>query len=111
MQQRLTEQLGTLLSEITLPEEDPFLADLLWWKGEEVAVVEVSLQVNGNDVARAALRAATLRRARARALAVVIGKEWATREVGSQALARGVEWSVGGALSEGFLAFRRLPST
>ena len=68
-------------------EEDPFLADLLWWKGEQVAVVEVSVQVDGEDVARAGRRADTLRQAGAQALAVVIGEAWAP-EAREQALAR-----------------------
>ena len=112
VQQRLTEQLGALLSQDILPAEaDPFLADLLWWKGEQIAVVEVSLQVNGEDIRRAAQRAATLRQAGATALAVVIGEDWATWEAQHRARASRVEWKVGAELSEGFLAFRRLPST
>ena len=74
-------------------EEDPFLADLLWWKGEQVAVVEVSVQVDGEDVARAGRRADILRQA------------WAP-EAREQALARQVEWKVGPDLSAGLLAFR-----
>ena len=88
--------------------EDPFLADLLWWKNEQIAVVEISVQVNGDDVVRAARRAATLRRAGAPALAVVIGEDWAISDARERALARQVEWKVGSDLSEGFLAFRRL---
>ena len=91
-------------------EEDPFLADLLWWKGEQVAVVEISLQVNGYDVVRAARRAGTLKRAGAQALAVVIGEDWATPESQERALARHVAWKVGSDLSEDFLTFRRVSS-
>ncbi|MBI4641252.1 MAG: hypothetical protein HY731_11190, partial [Candidatus Tectomicrobia bacterium] len=91
-------------------EEDPFLADLIWWKGEQMAVVEISLQVNGQDVVRAARRTDTLRRGGAQALAVVIGENWATLDAEDQAVARQVEWKVGSRLSEGFLAFRRTPS-
>jgi hypothetical protein len=110
VQQRLTAQLGTLLSQDILPAEvDPFLADLVWWKGEQMAVVEVSLQVNGEDIRRAAQRAATLRQAGATALAVVIGEDWATWEAQHHAQASMVEWKVGAELSDGFLAFRRLP--
>jgi len=112
VQQRLTAQLGVLLSQDILPAEaDPFLADLVWWKGEQTAVVEASLQVNGEDIRRAAQRAATLRQAGATALAVVIGEDWATWEAQQRAQASQVEWKVGAALSEGFLAFRRLPAT
>lgn len=112
VQQRLTEQLGALLSQEILPAEaDPFLADLLWWKGEQIAVVEVSLQVNGEDIRRAAQRAATLRQAGATVLAVVIGEDWATWEAQHRASALRVEWKVGAELSEGLLAFHRLPAT
>jgi hypothetical protein len=111
VQQRLMEQLGSLVAWGLLePEEDPFLADLFWWKGEQLAVVEISIQVNGQDVARAARRIATLRQAGAQALAVVIGEDWATPDSRDRALARQVEWKVGADLSEGFLAFRRTPS-
>jgi hypothetical protein len=88
--------------------EDPFLADLLWWKDEQVAVVEISIQVNGDDVARAARRSATLRQAGAQALAVVIGEQWAISDARERAQARQVEWKVGSDLSDGFLTFRRL---
>ncbi|MBI3329075.1 MAG: hypothetical protein HYZ81_20515 [Nitrospinae bacterium] len=112
IQQRLTEQLGALLSRDVLPaEEDPYLADVVWWKGEQLAIVEVSLQVNGDDVRRAARRSATLRQAGAMALGVVIGEDWATWESRDRALAWNVEWKVGSELSEGFLAFRRRPAT
>jgi hypothetical protein len=92
------------------PEDDPFLADLLWWKGEQVAVVEASIQVNGSDVARAAARAATLTRAGARALAVVVGDQWATPDAARHAESVQVAWKVGADLSPGFLALRRLAS-
>jgi hypothetical protein len=91
-------------------EEDPFLADLLWWKGQQVAVVEVSVQVNGTDVARAAARAATLARAGARALPVVVGDQWATLDTPQDAESVHVAWKVGADLSPGFLALRREPS-
>ena len=111
VQQQLTEQLSALMERGMFEvEEDPFLADLLWWKGEQVAVVEISLQVNGYDVVRAARRAGTLRRAGAQALAVVIGEDWATPESQERALARHVAWKVGSDLSEDFLTFRRTPS-
>ena len=111
VQQRLTERLDTLMaSGMFEAEEDPFLADLLWWKGEQVAVTELSLQVDGHDVVRAVRRAGTLRRAGIQALAVVIGENWATPEVREQAQARQVAWKVGADLSEDFLTFRRASS-
>lgn len=110
LQQQLTRLLASVLSEDDLPAvANPFLADLIWWKGDQVAVVEVSLQVNGEDVGRAAQRAATVRRAGGTALAVVIGKEWAAVEATRQAEAQEVVWNVGRDVSMGFLAFRRLP--
>lgn len=66
--------------------------------------------MNGVDVARAAGRAATLARAGARALAVVIGDEWAATEAARQAAALQVEWKVGPDLSAGFLVLRRQSS-
>jgi hypothetical protein len=112
VRQRLAELLRARLDEgIVGAEEDPALADVLWWKRGQVAVVEASLQVNGGDVARAARRAATLGRAGARALAVVIGNEWATPGAAREAQALGVEWKVGPDLSDGFLAFRRQSAT
>lgn len=111
VRQRMTEQLREQLDEAILPPlEDPFLADLVWWKGEQVAVVEVSLQVNGVDVTRAAARTATLARAGARALAVVIGDEWASTEAVRQAETLNVAWKVGPDLSSAFLALRRRPA-
>ncbi|HEX9871660.1 MAG TPA: hypothetical protein VGC99_24275 [Candidatus Tectomicrobia bacterium] len=66
--------------------------------------------MNGQGVARAAQRAATLRQAGAQAVAVVIGDAWATPDSRDRALARQVEWKVGADLSEGFLALRRTPA-
>jgi hypothetical protein len=109
IRRRLMERLGSLLAREIETEDDPFLADLLWWKGEQLALVEVSLQVNGNDVRRAARRAATLQQAAAQVKAAVVGEEWATPDTRERARASGVEWKVGADLSEGFLAFRRLP--
>jgi hypothetical protein len=110
VRRRLTEQLRARLAEGLLgAEENPFLADLVWWKGEQVAVVEASVQVNGSDIARAAARAATLARAGAPALAVVIGEEWAMPQAARDAEGLRVEWKVGSDLSAGFLALRRRP--
>ena len=108
IQQRLTTQLGSLLAvEMPHAEDDPFLADLIWWKGEQVAIIEVSLQVDRQDVSRAERRANTLKRSSAHAIAVVIGEQWATPEAREQAQVRQVEWKVDADLSEGFLSFRR----
>jgi hypothetical protein len=102
--------LQAVLGEGILPSEaDPSLADLLWWKGERLVIVEVSLQVNGEDVNRARQRAETLRRGGAQAMAVVIGDDWATLDTQERARVLGVDWKVGADLSEGFLALRRLP--
>jgi hypothetical protein len=108
VQQRLTTLQEALRGRDILPaEEDPFLADLVWWKRDQLAVVEVALQIHGDDVRRAARRAGTLQQAGATALAVVIGEDWLTGETRDRALTAGVEWKVGAELSEGFLAFRR----
>jgi hypothetical protein len=114
IQQQLSEWLKPLAGEALIdlmPEHDPFLADLVWWKGERVAVVEVSAQVNGYDVFRADSRAETLRQAGVHAFPVVIGKDWASEESRSVAQDRRVEWKVGSDLSEGFVNFRKAAST
>lgn len=104
---RLAEGLKSVLEGMLEVENDPFLADLIWWKGNRIAVVEASIQVNGEDVARAAGRAGALKQAGLRALAVVIGEKWATVEARQKALAGQVEWKVGSDLSEGFVEFRQ----
>ena len=91
-------------------EEDPTLADIIWWKGDRVAVVEVSIKVNGEDVRRASRRAMTLRSAGIDAFGVVIGEDWASLEAREMAKEEGVEWIVGGIPSKGMISFRRLPS-
>jgi hypothetical protein len=109
VQRRLAKRLHTVLAEGILPSEaDPFLADLLWWKGERLAVVEVSLQVDGDDVNRVTQRTNTLRRGGIQAIAIVIGEDWATLDTQERARALKVDWKVGDDLSSGFLAFRRL---
>jgi len=112
VRRRISRWLQPYYQEQQMPEPlaDPLLADIIWWKGDEVVVAEVSQKVNGQDVRRAKLRANTLREVGVQAIPVVIGEEWATPE--SQALAQqeGVEWMVGGGVSQGFLRFRRLPS-
>lgn len=108
VQQRLTTQLGSLLAEALFDaENDPFLADLVWWKGEQMAVVEVSVQVDRQDVTRAEQRAATVRESGAQVIALVIGEQWATPEAREQAQLRQVDRKVGADLSDGFLTFRR----
>ena len=82
-------------------------ADLLWWKGEQIAIVEVSLQVDRQDVSRAERCANTLKCSGTSAIAIVIGEQWATPEAREQAQIRHVEWKVDADLSEGFLSFRR----
>lgn len=97
-------------SSIPADDEDPFLADLIWWKGDQFVVVEVSLRVKDRDVIWATQRAEMLRRAGARAMGVVIGEEWAEPDVRRQAEAMDVHWKVGDDLAEGLIAFRQLPS-
>jgi hypothetical protein len=110
VQQRLSELLRSLpAADLLADDEDPSLADLLWWKGDQVAVIEVSLQVDSNDIIRAARRAATLQRAGAEAMGMVIGEGWAAADTRQRADARAVQCKVGDDLSDGFMTFRRLP--
>jgi hypothetical protein len=108
---RLAQWLRILRQQGRIPDtgEDPLLADLIWWKGEKVLVVKVSLKVDDSDIERARLRAATLREIGVDATPVVIGEEWAAPEVQARAQQEQVEWMVGSGLSQGFLQFRRLP--
>ncbi|MBI3249409.1 MAG: hypothetical protein HYZ50_23145 [Deltaproteobacteria bacterium] len=108
IQRRLTRQLGShWAGEMSQAEDDPFLADIAWWKGEHVVIVEVSRQVDRQDVTRAERRARTLKQSGVEIMACVIGEQWATAEAREQAQARQVEWKVDADLSDGFLAFRR----
>lgn len=91
------------------PQNDPLLADLIWWKGDRVMVVEVGLELGVNDVRRAKARAQTLRQVGVDATPVVIGEEWGTPDSEAIAQQEGVEWYVRGGLSMGFLEFRKLP--
>ena len=110
VQQRLSELLSSLpAADLLADDEDPSLADLLWWKGDQVAVIEVSLQVDSNNIIRAARRAATLQRAGAQAMGMVIGEGWAAADTRQRADARAVQCKVGDDLSDGFMTFRRLP--
>lgn len=91
------------------PQNDPLLADLIWWKGDRVMVVEAGLKLGVNDVRRAKARAETLRQVGINATPVVIGEEWGTPDTEAIAQQEGVEWYVRGGLSMGFLEFRKLP--
>jgi hypothetical protein len=111
IQQRLTELLVPLLGEDLIEvEASPYLADLIWWKGDQMAVVEISVQVNGYDILRAARRAETLRRVGFQAVPIVIGDDWAAYDSRLQATTKHVEWKVGSDISEGFINFRRTPA-
>jgi hypothetical protein len=108
-QRRVSVLLQSLLAEdILAAEADPTLADLLWWKGDRVAVVEIAMQVNGEDVRRAVQRAKTLQQGGAQAMAIVIGESWATPDTRERARTLGIDWKVSADLSEGSLGFRRL---
>jgi hypothetical protein len=87
------------------PRSDPQEADLVWWKGRKVAVVEISLKVNGDDVERARLRADTLRQAGLDAIPFVIGLGWAHPETPDNARELGVEWRIGSEVSDGLREF------
>jgi predicted nucleic acid-binding Zn-ribbon protein len=108
VQQRLATQLGALLgAELLDASANPLLLDLVWWKGAEMAVAEVSRHVDRQDVNRVAQRADMLRRSGAQVIAFVIGEQWATDETREEAQSRQVEWKVGSDLSAGFLTFRQ----
>lgn len=89
---------------------NPLLADILWLKGERIAVVEVSRQVDRSDVDRADRRAESLRSAGLPALAVAIGRDWASEEAERAAHERNIEWRVAEDASAGYLEFRRAPA-
>ncbi|HXF06100.1 MAG TPA: hypothetical protein VNM72_11910 [Blastocatellia bacterium] len=110
VRRRLSEWLHPFYQSGRAPEPaaDPFLADLIWWKGSEVVIVEVSQKVNAQDIRRARQRADTLREVGVNATPVVIGDEWATPESQTLAQQELVEWFVGGGVSQGFLRFRCL---
>jgi hypothetical protein len=112
------QRLGLLLEPIVhdldflMREHDtPFLADLIWWKGDRLVVAEVSSVVDEYDVLRAQARTAALRRAGADVLPVVIGEAWDGDHPQKLAQERGVAWKVGDDLSESFIAYRRLQPT
>ncbi|MFN7019374.1 MAG: hypothetical protein ACK4RG_08920 [Fimbriimonadales bacterium] len=87
---------------------NPALADLIWWKGERVAVVEASLKVNGEDIRRALLRAETLREAGVDAVPCVIGDEWANPETRALAEELNIMWKIDDEVSQSFIEFHRL---
>ncbi len=110
VKQRLREWLQRLPPEEDgYPDEesDPTLADLIWWKQDRVAVVEVALKVNRRDVLRARQRADTLRRAGVDAIPVVIGEVWATATTKRLAEQNSVEWILKGEISRGVIEFRQ----
>jgi len=108
--ERLREWLGAnraLVSRMR-DEDDPYLCDLIWWKEGRVAVVEVSLKVNGVDVQRAHARAQTLREAGVDAFPLVIGNEWAHPESRDLAEQLQVAWKVDDDVSQEYIDFRRM---
>ena len=65
--------------------ENPLRADLIWWKGSRVAVVEIGVKISRDDVNRAKARANTLCQAGIDAFPVVIGVEWGTPDIEAHA--------------------------
>lgn len=108
IQQRLASMLPREQREQLFHDEegDPFLAELIWWKDGQVAVVEISLQVDGYDVICASRRAQTLRNASIQAIGVVIGRDWANPDAYDAAIRYRVEWLIGSEMSEGLRRFR-----
>jgi hypothetical protein len=100
-----------LLDEEEDPASDPLEADLIWWKGERVALAEISVKVDRHDVRRAKQRAETLRRAGLTVTPVVIGSQWAHRLTPKIAQREGVESVVKGVYSQGVIDFRRYRPT
>lgn len=90
--------------------DNPLLADILWHKGERIAVAEVSRQVDLSAIDRAVRRAATLQSVGLPAFAIVIGRDWASEEAERAAHARAVEWRVGDDVSTGYRELRRAPA-
>jgi hypothetical protein len=88
-------------------ESDPMLADVIWWKGDHYAVVEVSLRVDRLDVLRAARRAETLRQSGVDALGVVIGEDWIADDTEILARENDVAWKVGADVSPALITFRQ----
>ncbi len=104
---RLRAWLGDRIADLIQKEEaNVFLTDAVWWKGERVAVVEVSWRVNGRDVERAFHRARVLQQVGVDARGVVVGETWVGN---AQEKARdlGVEWYVDGEFSPGLVRLRK----
>ncbi|MFN7015534.1 MAG: hypothetical protein ACK4P5_00015 [Fimbriimonadales bacterium] len=110
VRRRLASWLAQIKDDTLEDESDPSLADILWWKGERVAVVEVSLKVDRLDVLRAKWRAETLRQIGVDAMPLVIGEQWAHPETRALAQQEGVEWLVNKEFSPGLIEFRQLLS-
>jgi hypothetical protein len=85
--------------------DDPLLADTQWLKGDRIAVVEVSRQIDRTDVERARRRAAVFRRGGLDAFGMVIGRDWASEDTEAAVREDGVEWRVGEDASPGYLEF------
>ena len=100
-----------LLEEDEDPASDPLEADLVWWKGDRVALAEISVKVDRHDVRRAKQRAETLRREGLAVTPVVIGAQWAHRQTPKIAQREGVESVVKGVYSQGVIDFRRYRPT
>ncbi len=114
VRRRLGPAVSSHYDDVTLLRDesrDPFLADLIWWKGDHYAVVEISLVVDEHDVQRAHNRAQTLRHCGLDAIPVVIGDEWNDDEALGLANVLRLAWKVGDDLSERYIAFRRLPTS
>lgn len=88
-------------------EDSPFLADIIWWKGDRFALAEVSLKVNGSDVRRAKRRAEILRQGGVEVLPVVVGSEWAHPETQQLAQQEGVAWRISNRYSPELVEFHR----
>jgi len=97
------------LASAMSPDQDPFLADVIWWKIDRYAVVEVSVKVDSNDIQRAARRAKTMRASGVDTLPVVIGEAWARPlEHRKEAESLAVAWKVGNELSLRLIEYRKL---
>ncbi|MDW8107429.1 MAG: hypothetical protein RMK45_08115 [Armatimonadota bacterium] len=110
VQEQLRQWFARLPLEYPVTDEnDPTLADIIWWKDSRVLVVEVSLKLDRYDVWRAKQRAETLRAAGVDATPLVVGKEWANPEYATFAEEQGVESLAEDRYSDGLIEFRRLP--
>ena len=74
-------------------------------EGEKILVVEVSVQVDDDDVKRSFSRAKTLRAVGVDATPVVIGGEWMDMETMAHAKQLKVEWLIKGEPFRGLIAF------